>query len=110
MKKRNWYRTSRYSITVMSTHSTDQKGYTRIHDFLHGWGLVHPSGKSISWDSGWRPPTKRLAAKLDKRLKEALSKPIMFPIIKNMPPLPSLLKDLVSVQPMMEPLKGSKKI
>ena len=84
------------SISVASTHGE------RIHDFIKGWGTIAKDGKSVLWDS-YRPPTKKQRDKLDRHWKKNPPfSEFIFPVIKNMPST-SLMDELVSVQPMMEP-------
>lgn len=85
------------TFSVSSTHANQ-----RIHDFLKSWGTVAKDGKSILWDT-YRPATKKQRDKLARYWEKnpPFSK-FNFPIIKNMPST-SLMDELVSVQPMMNP-------
>jgi hypothetical protein len=82
------------TFSVSSTHADE-----RIHDFLKGWGTIANDGKSILWDT-YRPATKKQRDKLDRYWKK--NPPFIFPVIKNMHST-SLIDEIVSVQPMMNP-------
>lgn len=103
----HWLPIARAGLTIWSNggiRDAVPRPRKRIHDYIRGFGVVSKSGKSIAWDSGWKPLTKKEIRKREiARERELKAQGLWLPKCKRV--FPQLIRsEIVAIQPMKAPI------